>query len=141
MEEISRNVFRVAALARKIIEESSASMQHPLGSFPHGWCDDCSRVLGSLLKEQNEANFKRVTGWRGEHLGASHVWLQRGDLIVDITADQFIGEVTTPVIVTTEIAWHSKWINQSFDDIEPIDFTRVEGRLYDFIKQSGSWPP
>lgn len=81
----------------------------------------------------------RVTGWRGEHLGASHVWLQRDTLIVDITADQFIGEGVAPVIVTTESVWHNEWLNQTSEELEAIDFKRVEGDLYDAIQGSRAW--
>ena len=38
----------------------------------------------------------------------SHAWLQRDDLIVDITADQF-GEVDEEVIVTRDSEWHASW--------------------------------
>lgn len=93
MDATTSNVGRIAALVRVIVEEVNSSIWHPNGLFPGGWCDDCSRILGTLLSEQGGHGFERVVGRRGEHLEKSHVWLRRGELIVDITADQFPEEV------------------------------------------------
>jgi hypothetical protein len=138
MDESTANVGRIATLMRTIVEEVSSSIWHPNGRFPGGWCDDCSRVLGILLREQGEDGFRRVTGRRGEHLEKSHVWLQRGDVIVDITADQFLGEDTTPVMVTTDHDWHDGW-EQSSEELEEIDASRTEGKLYLAIKNAAAW--
>jgi len=43
-----------------------------------------------------------VWGMRGEQ---SHAWLECGDLIVDITADQF-PEIKEKILVTTDRYWH-----------------------------------
>lgn len=44
-----------------------------------------------------------MPGWRD---GWSHAWLQRGPLVVDITAYQF-DEVDAPVIVSEDSRWRS----------------------------------
>jgi len=44
----------------------------------------------------------------GQGAYQSHAWLQRGNLIIDITADQF-PEVEDPVIVTTRSPWHEQF--------------------------------
>jgi hypothetical protein len=36
---------------------------------------------------------------------SSHAWIERGGLIVDITADQF-ADISERVIVTTDATWH-----------------------------------
>jgi len=138
MDATTSNVGQIAALVRVIAEEVSSSIWHPNGLFPGGWCDDCSRVLGSLLREQGENGFERVVGRRGEHLEKSHVWLRRGDLIVDITADQFPEEGTAPVMVTTDHVWHDGW-EQYSEALEEIDTNRTEGKLYDAIKNTEAW--
>lgn len=138
MDAKTLNVSRVAALVRAITEELSSSIWHPNGLFPNGWCDDCSRVLGVLLREQGESGFERVVGRRGEHLEKSHVWLRRGDLIVDITADQFQDEITASVMVTTDHVWHDGW-EQYSEELEEIDLKRIEGKLYNAIKNAEAW--
>lgn len=46
---------------------------------------------------------------RGEGDGRhSHAWIKQGDIIIDITADQF-DEIETPVIVTNASAWHNRF--------------------------------
>lgn len=131
-------VRQIATTVRHIVEIVSKSLYHPLGSFPNGWCDDCSRALGAVLDERGEHGFKRVVGRRGEHNEKTHVWLQRGDLIVDITADQFRDEVCSPVIVTTDRSWHVCW-EQTIEDLDEIDHTRFEGELYRAIVGSDAW--
>lgn len=131
-------IREVATLVRAITEEVSKSMYHPLGKFPDGWCDDCSRVLGILLSDQGIENLLRVVGSRGEHGGTSHIWLKSGDLIIDITADQFTGEISSPVILTTDSPWHQGW-TQSFDEIEAIDYASTEGALYEKVINSPAW--
>lgn len=37
----------------------------------------------------------------------SHAWLQAGDIVVDITADQF-PEMTNPAIVQENSEWHAR---------------------------------
>lgn len=138
MEQSTANVVRIASLVRIIIEEVSSSITHSLGAFPNGWCNDCSTVLGILLREQGENGFQRVIGARGEHFEKSHVWLQRGDVIVDITADQFVGENTEPVMVTTDHVWHDNWEHSS-EELEEIDVSRLEGTLYTAIKKAEAW--
>jgi hypothetical protein len=138
MDTSASNVGRIAALVRSIVEEVSFSIWHPNGLFPAGWCDDCSRVLGALLKEAGENGFELVVGSRGEHLEKSHIWLRRGDLIVDITADQFPEEGTAPVMVTTTHVWHDGWMQYCVEPGE-IDSNRVQGKLYDAIKNTEAW--
>ena len=138
MDTSESNVGRIAALVRSIVEEVSPSIWNPNGLFPGGWCDDCSRVLGALLKESGENGFELVVGSRGEHLEKSHIWLRRGDLIVDITADQFAEEGTAPVMVTTSHVWHDGWTQYCVEPGE-IDSNRVEGELYDAIKNTEAW--
>lgn len=132
-------VERIATIVRTIIEQVSVTMYHPLGRFPHGWCDDTSRVLAILLREQGEVGFERVCGTRRGSETATHVWLQRGELVVDITADQFDDEVSAPVIVSADARWHRVWDRRVSHALEEIDPGRIEGELYDAIKATDAW--
>ena len=123
---------------RCIVEEVSIGIYNPAGTFPAGWCQDCSRVLGKLLEEQSEYGFKLVFGTRGEHSNSTHVWLKRGDLVVDITADQFCQKVASPVIVSTESSWHGEW-QRTEQELDEFDAWRVERMLYKAIKSHLKW--
>lgn len=87
----------------------------PVGvqSFPRGSCGDVSILLAAYLADHGAGDFDYVCAERGVHVEdgseddwTTHAWVQRGDLIVDITADQFAEMVEVPVIVSTDSAWH-----------------------------------
>lgn len=65
-------------------------------------------LLGTLFTDRGLPPFEYVAGGRpGQRRGiwASHAWLERKGLIVDVTADQF-PEVSVPVLITTDHTWH-----------------------------------
>ena len=64
-------------------------------SFPRGSCGDACLLLGAWLEDSGHTGFYYICGQRNSQ---SHAWLQRADLIVDITADQF-GPNLPPVYV------------------------------------------
>ena len=74
--------------------------------FPAGSCGDAALLLAKFLEESSFGQFDYVLGKRDE---GSHAWLGRGDLVVDISADQF-PDISRPVIVE----YHSKW-HMSFE--------------------------
>jgi len=73
-----------------------------LQSFPRGACGDASILLAHHLSLNGFGPFRYVCGRHGE---ASHVWLSNGDLIIDITADQF-EDFDVPVFVASSSPWH-----------------------------------
>ncbi|MGH3906498.1 MAG: hypothetical protein ACRDTE_20305 [Pseudonocardiaceae bacterium] len=77
-----------------------------LSRFPAGSCSDASILLGEHLLKHGFGDWEQVSGERRTgHLFATHAWLERDGLIVDITADQF-ADVDAAVIVTTDPAFH-----------------------------------
>lgn len=78
-----------------------------MAAFPRGQCDFTSEFLASYLTELGFGESELVAGERQglEH----HAWLERGGIILDITADQFVGEGRPPVIVTTDRGWHAQF--------------------------------
>lgn len=80
-----------------------------LQRFPHGACGDTSRLFGAYLKEVGIEGFSYVIGYRGnvhEHTEGSHAWLQRGNLIVDLTADQF-PDAPVGFVAEENSSWHA----------------------------------
>lgn len=85
----------------------------PWSGFPRGACGDTALVLGQVLDDEGVEGFKYVCGNKYESDGrpSSHAWLQSGEWIVDITADQF-PDVHESVIVTNKSEWHELWERQ-----------------------------
>jgi hypothetical protein len=91
-----------SAFRRAILScDPKALPTRPL-DFPRGTCGEATLLLAKYLEEQGCGRFNYVLGQRDNK---SHAWLQRGDLIVDITADQFADQPAS-VIVTAESPWH-----------------------------------
>ncbi|MDH3976436.1 MAG: hypothetical protein OEV42_19400 [Deltaproteobacteria bacterium] len=75
--------------------------------FPVGSCCDATDLLGTYFLEKGLGSFDFVKGNRGEKGNLeTHAWLQKEDIIVDITAYQF-PEIDKEVIVTTDSQWYS----------------------------------
>lgn len=111
--------FRVAL-------ENTARSQLPITfqGFPNGACGDAALLLSRYLLDQGCGSFNYVLGMRGEGGDRhSHAWLQRGEILVDITADQF-PEVDQAVIVTTHSPWHAEFQTEVLHE--------ADYRIYDF---------
>lgn len=61
--------------------------------FPRGACDWTSEILGPILFELGYGEWEYVSANRYTPDRASHAWLERGDLVVDVTAAQFREEM------------------------------------------------
>ncbi len=96
-----------AAQFRRAIERTDpAKLPIGLRTFPVGACGDATLLLGAHLKSLGFGSFEYVLGRRGEGEDRhSHAWLRQGDILIDITADQF-QEIEAPVIVATTSDWH-----------------------------------
>lgn len=85
-----------------------------LARFPKKCCNFAANLLLLDLSESGVGKLRRMMGTvqdkRGDDL-ESHVWVQAGDVVVDITADQF-GQ--PEVIVELNSSWH-----ETLHDIKP----------------------
>ncbi|MEU4096256.1 hypothetical protein [Streptomyces sp. NPDC026673] len=98
--------LRTLALGfRRAILDCPDSGLVSLGRFPHGSCGDASILLGQYLYESGQGVWTYVSGWENR---ASHAWIEKNGLRVDITADQFDG-VDTPVIIASGGGWHDRF--------------------------------
>lgn len=82
-----------------------------LRDFPSGACGDATLLLGTFLSDRGFGQFNYVCGERGNiptEDWTSHAWLQKGNLVVDITADQF-DDNDGKVIVSENSAWHRQF--------------------------------
>ncbi|MBD9638475.1 hypothetical protein IB277_19415 [Ensifer sp. ENS07] len=102
MDELAK----AAGAFRAALENTPrAALPVTLQEFPNGACGDATLLLGTYLKTLGFGTFDYVLG-RGEDNGEtySHAWLRQGNIIIDITADQFPGQ--EPLIVTGASPWH-----------------------------------
>lgn len=111
--------------------------------FPGGTCGDTSLVLGAFLADAGFDGFELVNAERGSQGNgtySSHAWLQLGQIVVDITADQF-SDGPGPVVVG-DSDWHGGFRVSSkdasdFREYRPKEVTKLRA-LYDYLKsQSG----
>jgi hypothetical protein len=100
-------------------------------NFPRNSCDHASALLGRYFQEQGFDVVYVNNGCRGgSSWKDSHAWLEIGDLIVDITADQF-SDQTERVIVTTDHTWHSTFYGQRRQSVnDQLSFNNLLGRSY-----------
>lgn len=113
--------------------------------FPQGSASESTLLLGALLFDHGLAGFDYVAGERGAYAQndwSSHAWLTRGDLVVDITADQF-EDAPEAVIVSAQSRWHDQFILTSR---ERADFRLLPGcsalqPIYDHIVSASNAQP
>ncbi|MDD2422382.1 MAG: hypothetical protein PHU78_09640 [Heliobacteriaceae bacterium] len=86
-----------------IVNCDPAGLPGALRRFPKRACSDASLLLARYLADWGYGPADYVCGVWGDE--AAHAWLQLGDIIIDITADQF-HPLLKPVIVTRRSPWH-----------------------------------
>jgi hypothetical protein len=113
-----------------------------LRHFPRDSCADAVLLLGAYLADRGLGPFDAVGGdFEDPSTGVrySHAWLERDDVIVDITADQFPG-ISEAVIVTRDRVWHSRFhtTNRGVADFRGYGSqTRAElGQVYERIRET-----
>lgn len=97
-------IKHLAGQFRKAIEAcDQAHLPSTFQDFPAGACGDATLLLGKFLEQNGFGHFDYVFGAQA---GKTHAWLQKADLFVDITADQF-ADNDHRVIVEYASAWHN----------------------------------
>lgn len=99
-----RAAVREACTAFRAALQKTTPRPVGLKDFPDGACGDTSELLADFLRFSGFGNPVFVSGRNGDHT-STHAWLELGDLIVDITADQF-DDVDDQIIVTTDRTWY-----------------------------------
>ena len=101
-------------------------LPYSMKDFPAGACGDTSILLGAYLVDCGHRGFEYICGERGSHDAGdwtSHAWLARGELVIDITADQF-PDAPAAVIVESPSPWHRQF---DLDPATPSDFREYRG--------------
>ncbi len=108
------DIMELARSARTLLERNA--LQCPVASvppmwhqFPAGCCGDTSDILAVVLAHVGVPDVRTVCGYFREYTGCSHAWVEVGELIIDITGDQFNARADFPlpaVFVATDRRWH-----------------------------------
>ena len=99
--------FRAALEAAIARGNFSSSFKH----FPAAACDYSSTLLGIYFLRTLGLRFHLICSERRNPRKAEnqyHAWLQLGEVIVDITSDQF-EELKGTIVITRRGDWHKQW--------------------------------
>lgn len=129
---ISESIVALATEFRAAIERCPRE-RLPIGlsDFTSGACGDAALLLAKYLERNGHTGFTYVLGHRD---GCSHAWLRRGELVVDITADQF-EEMGRRVIVEERSQWHATFA-QSAEDTHHADFQKYDAHTASSFAQT-----
>lgn len=107
---------REAARVRHAMEATDLSdCGYNFDSFPTNCCHHAVKLLAIHLGAGGWGDLRMAKGCHDAGPVHEHVWLNVGDILVDLTADQF-GDGLGPVIVTRHSPWHDAW----HPEFEPI---------------------
>lgn len=123
---------------RMAMERCHSQLGTPFEMFPRGCCGDVAELLAAYLKDEGFGVFEYVSGWCGER-SSSHAWLEKDCIVIDATADQFVGE-SNPAMVTCDRSFHSQFRDRAERRADG-DFRLVDGAhhlqsTYAFLKRS-----
>jgi hypothetical protein len=133
MEKLTELATGFRAAIDALVRHDRKALSITFEQFPRGSCGDAAYLLAKYLEQHECGQFYYVRGRRGDK---SHAWLEREELIVDITADQFEDQDRV-VIVTKDHSWHSQFDDRrrhiaDFWQYDKTDRDRLQA-LYDCI--------
>jgi hypothetical protein len=101
----------IALDVRNFIEATPRSERpFAMRDFPNGACGDTTLILRTLLGDLGYKDLERVSG-QLDSIGEgkwTHSWLACGNLIVDVTGDQF-DDGPPRVFVSSASVWHQQF--------------------------------
>lgn len=90
-----------------------------LPRFPSGCCLWGSLFTASFLKDEGNMYPRHAASNNHPVYGCGHEWVVVNGIIIDITADQFLG-APSGVIASKESEWHAGWQKPVIRDFAPI---------------------
>ncbi len=137
ISEPERSISELARRFRAAIEATPRSrLPISFEHFPDGSCGDATLLLAKFLERRGCGRFEYIAGERAEQ---SHAWLEQGDLIIDITGDQF-QDMADRVFVGRQSAWHDSFQRETrgIADFENYDdlTRRMLGAAYEYVMQN-----
>jgi hypothetical protein len=93
---------------RRAIEENLNRLECPITfkEFPRGSCGDACLLLGQYLSDRGYGVFDKIVGYSA--IIGTHAWLEKNNLILDITRDQF-PDFEEKVYLGNKIDWYKAY--------------------------------
>jgi hypothetical protein len=111
--KIRAELLEIASDFRRKLDVADKSLlPEPFRDFPKGSCGAAAKTLGLYIRETLQIECTLINAGSSNVYPWTHSWLEYGNLIIDVTADQFGKQ--PPVWVTTDRSWH-----QRFGDSKP----------------------
>ena len=106
-------VERIAISCRRGLSELYGRSSSMFADFPRGACGPATEIVGRLLKEQLGYDGMYVCGDGHPKLSANqtHAWFEVGNVLIDITYDQFEGAALSGWLFTRDTGWHAQFEN------------------------------
>jgi hypothetical protein len=81
--------------------------------FPRGACGPATEIVARLLKEQLGYDGMYVCGDGHPELSAeqTHAWFEVGNVLIDVTYDQFEGTGLSGWLFARDTGWHAQFKN------------------------------
>lgn len=94
MDDNYEKIIKLSVAFRNALEKAKNNGDfkciQPFCNFPKGCCGETSELLAQfLLKNNIKTNYVSGTYYLDFYNTQSHAWLETGNFIIDITADQF----------------------------------------------------
>lgn len=122
---------------RMAMERCHSRLGTPFDSFPRGCCGDTAELLAAYLKDEGLGVFEYVSGWC-TRIHSSHAWLEKDDLVIDATSDQFFDK-SRPAMVTGDRAFYTQFsenVQRRADgDFRLVDGTDHLASVYTVLRQ------
>ena len=128
-----------ARFREAILQCDRTELPLSLANFPTDSCATASILLGTYLKDNDINGFILIKGKRGgDNALETHYWLERGDTLLDITADQFEDIKEEIIIADPTCGWYDtfeKEISEEADYrlIAASDERKHLEAVYDYI--------
>lgn len=107
MSVVRRDLERAAAACREGLLSLANAKGSTFSGFPSAACGVASDIVGRVVWETLQYEGKYVCARHHPELGeASHAWFEVGDLIIDITYDQFQGTGLSGWVFDLKDGWH-----------------------------------
>lgn len=106
-------VERIAISCRRGLSGLYGRSSSMFADFPRGACGPATEIVARLLKEQLGYDGMYVCGDGHPELSAeqTHAWFEVGNVLIDVTYDQFEGTGLSGWLFARDTGWHAQFKN------------------------------
>ncbi len=129
----------IRSFRESIVELVQEGALPSLSNFPRGCCNDSAYLLGTYLDSMGFGKFEAIGASSSiEGDSTTHSWLERGDLVIDITRSQF-GDNISNVYIGRSPEWYSDWVVEQRFSAQIFNERLGLGNIYNEIISNIKW--